>query len=72
METKEHIFYTGLVLATALPMLVFSLNLDNIWHRRLLLAVLITLVIGGIILDALGGWISIAAKLAWARMAGGD
>jgi|GEM_PF-2550447 len=39
-------------------------------HRRLLLVVLAILVMGGL-LDTLGGWISIAAKLAWATMAGG-
>ena len=71
METKEHIFYTGLWLATLLPIFAFSLDLESKSTRKLLMWTVIALIIGGILLDALGAWIGVSAKLAWQLMAGG-
>lgn len=65
METKEHVFYTGLMLSTALALI--ALVLDPVDHRsrRLYIAAFIILIVGGILLDALGAWIGISAKLGW-------
>ena len=71
METKEHIFYTGLMLATALGISVFYLDLNNPAARKYLLAMALTLLIGGFVLELLGGWISTSAKVAWSIKAGG-
>jgi hypothetical protein len=38
--------------------------------RKLLLVSMILLVIGGIILESIGGWISMAAKIAWVLKGG--
>lgn len=71
METKEHIFYTGLILATLVPIALYSVDPVSNAGRRILLWILISLVIGFVIMDALGAWIAAAAKQAWAIKAGG-
>ena len=71
METKEHIFYTGLLLATLLPIVAYSIDLRDEKARKTLLLMFTLLILGGIILDVMGGWISISAKLAWFKAAGG-
>jgi len=71
MEVKEHIFYTGLILATLVPIALYSVDPVSDASRRILLWILISLVIGFIIMDALGAWIATAAKQAWAIKAGG-
>lgn len=70
METKEHIFYTGLLLATLLPLLSYAIDIEKPWNRKLILWVAILVLLGGIIMDILGGWISIAAKQAWSLKGG--
>jgi glucan phosphoethanolaminetransferase (alkaline phosphatase superfamily) len=71
METKEHIFYTGLFLATLLPLLVYTLDIAKPWNRKLIFWIAVTILIGGFIMDLLGGWIATAAKQAWSFKAGG-
>ena len=66
METKEHIFYSGLFLATLLPILSYSIDLEKPWNRKLILWIAIAVLIGGVMIEMIGGWISIAAKQAWA------
>jgi|GEM_PF-2242045 hypothetical protein len=58
-------FYTGLILSTIIPILAYSLNFENVLHRRLFFLLLLALIIGGIIMDGFGGWIASAAKEAW-------
>lgn len=70
METKEHIFYTGLLLATLLPLLSYAIDIEKPWNRKLILWVAILVLLGGIIMDILGGCISIAAKQAWSLKGG--
>lgn len=66
METKEHIFYTGFILATLVSMISYSLDIaDNKSFRKLLVILLALIILGGIFLGALGAWIGVAAKLAW-------
>ena len=66
METKEHIFYTGLILATFAPLIVYNIDLsENKVGKRLLMTVILLIIIGGVSLDAIGAWISTAAKIAW-------
>ena len=65
METKEHIFYTGLWLATLLPIFAFTLDLESPLTRKLMMWTVVILILGGLVMDALGGWIGISAKLAW-------
>lgn len=45
METKEHIFYTGLVLATSLPLLAYAFDLKAPWARRALMIVAAVLLV---------------------------
>jgi len=71
METKEHIFYTGLFLAMLLPILAYTVDIEKSWNRKLILWSAIIILIGGIIMEILGGWISVAAKQAWSFKAGG-
>ncbi len=71
METKEHIFYTGLVLATLAPIATYALDLNSTAGRRFMIWLLLALIIGGLIMESLGGWVAIAAKQAWAAKAGG-
>ncbi len=71
METKEHIFYTGLLLATLIPIVAYSTDLTSDKNRKMLILMLSLLIIGGIIMDVFGGWISVAAKLSWFKAAGG-
>jgi hypothetical protein len=71
MEVKEHIYYTGLILASLLPISAYTLDFNKIYSKKLLLAILVTLIIGGVIMEALGGWISVAAKQAWYKSTGG-
>ena len=70
MEVKEHIFYTGLLLTTLLPLLSYAIDIEKPWNRKLILWVAILVLLGGIIMDILGGWISIAAKQAWSLKGG--
>jgi hypothetical protein len=70
METKEHIFYTGLILATLVPIQAYALDLNLPSSRKIIMGTLVTLIIGFIIMDAFGAWISIAAKKAWSIKAG--
>ena len=72
METKEHIFYTGLVLGTALPLAVHNLK-EKIkkGEGKLIFHMILALIIGDLFLDLLGGAISIAAKYSWMIKAGG-
>lgn len=71
MESKEHIFYTGLILATIVPIIAYSVDIEESkGARKLMISILLLLILGGITLDALGAWISIAAKIAWS-MGGG-
>jgi len=71
METKEHIFYTGLILATIIPIIAYTTDIaGNKAIKKLMLSLFILLILGGILLDALGAWISIAAKLAWSMRGG--
>ena len=65
METKEHIFYTGLILATTLLILSYSVDPTTEAGRRLLMWSLAILILGFIVLDVLGAWIGISAKNAW-------
>jgi len=66
METKEHLFYTGLLLATLAPLIVYTVDIEkNVGGKKLLMIVVILLILGGVSLDALGAWISTAAKIAW-------
>jgi glucan phosphoethanolaminetransferase (alkaline phosphatase superfamily) len=70
METKEHLFFVGLLMATALPILVYSTEpLTNGKGKKLLLTLVVLIVIGGIFLEIIGGAISIGAKEAWAYKA---
>lgn len=71
METKEHIFFTGVWLATLLPIFALTMDLDSPITRRLMMWTLVTLIIGGLIMDAIGAWIGISAKLAWQMKSGG-
>ncbi len=71
METKEHIFYTGLMLSTALGLIAYVLDPLDPFSRRLYLAIFIIIIVGGILLDALGAWIGISAKLGWYYGGGG-
>lgn len=71
MEVKEHIFYTGLILATMLPLIAYSINVESPGGRRLLMLIVILIIIGGILMEIIGGWLSIAAKQAWSLKAGG-
>ncbi len=66
METKEHIFYTGLLLATMLPMVVSNLK-DRIkaGQGKIVFHIALLTVLGGLVLDGLAGLISIAAKYSW-------
>lgn len=68
MEVKEHIFYTGLFLGTLLPIFAYA-DLEK--TRKLLMWTALLVVLGGIAMETLGGWISISAKTAWAIKAGG-
>ncbi|MEM1610851.1 MAG: hypothetical protein QXQ57_04305 [Sulfolobales archaeon] len=56
METKEHIFYTGLFLATLLPILSYTIDIGNPLGRRILLWIAVLVLLGGIMMDLLGGW----------------
>ncbi|MGB9659176.1 MAG: hypothetical protein ACPLY9_01435, partial [Nitrososphaerales archaeon] len=75
METKEHIFYIGLLIATTLPIYVYGLSnklvAGDAGAKRLLMALAVIVVLGGIVLESAGGLISIAAKYSWMVMAGG-
>lgn len=71
METKERIFYSGLFLATLLPIITYTVDLKSNAARRFLLWILILLIIGTAVVDGLGGWISVAARQAWSFKAGG-
>lgn len=71
METKEHIFYTGLILSLIVPIAAYTLDLTNPAARKFMLWLLAILLIGFIVMDALGAWISISAKQAWSIKAGG-
>ena len=71
METKEHIFYTGLFLATLLPIFALSIDVTSISGRKLLMWTVIVLILGGLVMEALGGWIATAARIAWYLEAGG-
>ncbi len=66
METKEHIFYTGLLIATMLPVIVSSLK-EKIasGNAKLVFHLALAIIIGGIVLEGLGGLISIGAKAGW-------
>lgn len=68
MEVKEHMFYTGLVLSTLLPIISF-VELEK--SRKILMWITVLVILGGIAMELLGGWISIAAKTAWSLRAGG-
>jgi glucan phosphoethanolaminetransferase (alkaline phosphatase superfamily) len=70
METKEHIFYTGLLLATLIPIAAYTVDLKEAPGRRLVLWMLVTLLIGFIVMESLGAWIGLAAKHAWSIKAG--
>ncbi len=70
METKEHIFHTGLILATLVPIQAYALDLNLPSSRKIIMGTPVTLIIGFIIMDAFGAWISIAAKKAWSIKAG--
>jgi len=71
METKEHIFYTDLILSLLAPIAAYSLNMRENAGRKLMLWILVSLIIGFIVMEALGAWIGIAAKYAWSMKAGG-
>lgn len=66
METKEYIFYTGLLIATMLPIIVSSLK-EKIagGNAKLVFHLALAIIIGGIVLEGLGGLISIGAKAGW-------
>ncbi|WP_290596230.1 MULTISPECIES: hypothetical protein [unclassified Archaeoglobus] len=67
MEIKEHVFYTGLILATLIPIIAYGSDVSgNDAARRLLLYSVVLLILGGVILDGFGAWISTAAKMAYA------
>jgi len=70
MESKEHLFYTGLILSTLTSFIAYGMESDE-GSRKLLLISMILLLIGGIILESVGGWISMSAKIAWMLRAGG-
>ncbi len=66
MEVKEHIFYTGLLLATALPLMVSSLKERiKIGEGKIVFHTVLAILLGGIVLDALAGLISLGAKAGW-------
>lgn len=66
MEIKEHIFYTGLILATFASIAVYTIDLNkNKAGKGVLMTVILLIIIGGFSLDAIGAWISTAAKIAW-------
>ena len=65
METKEHIFYTGLILSLLVAIAAYTLDLSMPGARRFLIGTLIVLVLGFLVLEALGAWIGISAKYAW-------
>ena len=71
METKEHIFHTGLFLATLLPIFALSIDITSPNGRRLLMWAVIILILGGLVMEGLGGWIATAARIAWYLEAGG-
>ncbi|AEA12525.1 hypothetical protein TUZN_1044 [Thermoproteus uzoniensis 768-20] len=70
MEIKEHIFYTGLMLATFVPIAAYGVDPASESGRRLLLWSLVALLIGYFVMDFLGAWIGVSAKMAWAAKAG--
>jgi hypothetical protein len=70
MEVKEHIFYTGLILATLLPLIAYGINIENPEGRKLMMLILVLIIAGGILMEVFGGWISIAAKQAWSLKGG--
>lgn len=70
MEVKEHLFYTGSILATLVPIATYGLDPASGSRRRLLLWSLVALLIGYFVLDFLGAWIGTSAKIAWAAKAG--
>ncbi|HDI31649.1 MAG TPA: hypothetical protein ENF80_02425 [Thermofilum sp.] len=67
MEAKEHLFFTGLLLSTMLPALVYAYGerLTKGEGSKLLLSMLILIIIGGMVMELLGGLISIGAKAGW-------
>jgi len=71
METKEHIFYTGLFLGTILPIVAYTVDPKSPGGRRLFMWMLVLLIIGGFLMEGLGAWVSASAKQAWAAKAGG-
>jgi len=70
METKEHIFYTGLLLATLLPIVAHTVDLKSDAGRRLVMSILTALIVGGMVMNGLGAWVTNAAKQAWALKGG--
>ena len=70
METKEHIFYTGLFLATLVPIFAYTLDVTSPRERRVLIWTIVILILGGIVMESLGGWIATAARLGWYMYAG--
>ncbi len=72
MEVKEHIFYTGLLLGTLLPMAVAAMRERIVKGQgRLIVHTVVALILGDLLLDLMGGAISIAAKYSWMVKAGG-
>ncbi|MGQ9718897.1 MAG: hypothetical protein ACUVWK_03525 [Nitrososphaerales archaeon] len=75
METKEHIFYIGLLVATTLPLYAYGLSnalaTRDGGMKKFLIALVVIVVVGGIALESMGGLISIAAKYSWMVKAGG-
>ncbi len=72
MEVKEHIFYTGLLLGTLLPIAIASIKEEiTKGGSKLIIHVTIALILGDLLLDIMGGAISIAAKYSWMVAAGG-
>jgi len=75
MESKEHIFYIGLLVSTVLPLLTYGLSsrlaAGDAGAKKLLVALGLLVLVGGVLLESMGGLISIAAKYSWMAKAGG-
>lgn len=75
MESKEHFFYIGLLLSTALPFYVNGLSSrlasGDAAAKRFLIVLIVIIVVGGVVLEMMGGLISIAAKYSWMSKTGG-
>lgn len=65
MEVKEFIFYPGLLLATLLPTVAYTLSIPE--ARKPLLLISLVLLFGGFVMLAIGSWVAVSAKIAYSQ-----